>query len=434
MSRLPRLPLALAPLALAALLLLPAGLAGAEDADLDALKLADQAPSTVEKVSDWRAFVEGAYGQTGWRAAPNRSSPRQDSQRLSLDVQVDHVLAPDWRAFLADRLDVDWPAQNDDQHTINTLKEAYLSWRARQETLLDLGRINVRNGMATGYNPTDFFRTDAVRSVVSIEPASLKENRLGSVMLRGQQLWESGSLTALYSPRLNDEPSSAGLNPDVGATNQQDRWLLSLSQKLAGFTPQWLLYHAANAAPQFGFNLTGLLNDATVAYVEWSGGRSPTQLTQVLAPFAPLCACDAWRNKVSTGLTYTTPNKLSLTAEYHYDGAALNHDDWNALRHAPVAAYGLYRQQVQAAQELPTQQEFFLYATWQDTLMPRLDLSLMHNQDLTDSSRRLWLEARYHVGHFEYALQWQRNSGHELSDFGAAPEACSWQGVLRYYF
>jgi hypothetical protein len=421
--------------AISAIALLFIGNVQAEDAtDLDALSLADKVPNVTEQARDWRAFIEGAYGQINWRATPGRPSPRQDKERLSLDVQYDHVLAPDWRAVLADRLDISWPAQNADQHAINTLREAYLSWKARPATLFDLGRINVRNGVATGYNPTDFFRADAVRSVVSIEPASLKENRLGSLMLRGQQLWDSGSLTALYSPKLNDEPSSAGLNPDVGATNHQDRWLLSLSQKVGGFTPQWLVYHETHAAPQFGFNLTGLVNDSTVAFFEWSGGRSSTQLAQALATMAPACACDAWHDRLSTGLTYTTPSKLSLTAEYHYDSAALNHDDWNALRRGSPAVYGLYRNGVQTAQELPTQQELFLYAAWQDALIPRLDLSLMHNLDLVDSSRRLWLEARYHVGQFEYALQWQRNSGHELSDFGAAPEASSWQGLLRYYF
>ena len=57
---------------------------------------------------------------------------------------------------------------------------------ARPDTLIDLGRINVRNGVALGYNPTDYFRAGAVRAAVSVSPASLKENRQGSVMLRGQ--------------------------------------------------------------------------------------------------------------------------------------------------------------------------------------------------------------------------------------------------------
>jgi hypothetical protein len=102
--------------------------------------------------------------------------------------------APGYR--LADRFDT---AQE-----IGTLKEAYVSWQPHSSLLLDAGRINGRQGVAFGYNPTDFFRSDAIRSVVSIDPNSLRDNRLGTVMLRGQQLWDSGALSVVYAPRLTD--------------------------------------------------------------------------------------------------------------------------------------------------------------------------------------------------------------------------------------
>ena len=72
--------------------------------------------------------------------------------------------------------------------------------------------------------------------------------------------------------------------------------------------------------------------------------------------------------------------------------------------------------------------------TWQDALLPRLDLSAMHTLDLTDRSRRSWLEARYHQERLDYALQWQAHSGGGTSVFGALPERRGWQLSLRYYF
>ncbi len=161
-----------------------AALSHAADDDLSALLLADSASAAVEQASDWRAYFEGAYGG----ASPRNGGATRYNHRLSLDAQYDHSFADDWRIMIADRLDMNWPAQVKDENAINTLKEAYLGWRAASDTLLDLGRINVRNGVATGYNPTDYFRVGAVRSVVSISPASLKENRQGSVMVRGQRL------------------------------------------------------------------------------------------------------------------------------------------------------------------------------------------------------------------------------------------------------
>lgn len=416
-------------LALAAALL-GTGFARANDPEASALILADEAPGVVAKAGDWRNFVEGAYGGTVKRS----DGATKYTRRLSLDIQYDHSFSREWRAVLADRLDVSWPAEDGADSSINTLKEAYLSWRTQSEAILDLGRINVRNGVAIGYNPTDYFRAGASRSIVSINPSSLKENRQGSIMLRGQRLWESGALTALYSPELSRHTSPEGLSLDAGETNPRNRWLVAVSQKIGGsLTPQFLIYREEELPMQFGLNLTGLINDATVAYLEWSGGRSSPLLTQVRKDWVPTRSEHAWRNHLATGLTYTTPNRISLTAEYQYNGSGLDETAWEALQRGPLAIYGRYRSWVQTVQELPTKQALFLYATWQDALINRLDFSVMHNVDVIDSSRRTWLEARYHVGDVEYAVQWQCHGGRPLTHFGAMPDSRSWQAVIRYY-
>ena len=123
-----------------------------------------------------------------------------------------------------------------------------------------------------------------------------------------------------------------------------------------------------------------------------------------------------------------------MTGEYHYNGAGLDKAEWNALGQGAPLIYGQYRRWAQSAQELPTRRMLFFYGTWQDALINHLDLSVMHNFDLVDSSRRSWLEARYHVGNVEYALQALRNGGRQTSDFGVIPESISWQLVMRYYF
>lgn len=400
--------------------------AAAADGDADALKLADETPNTVASTRDWQLFVEAAAGQTR-----QRNGTVLFNQRLSLDLQVDKTFAPGWRAVLADRLDLN--RQNNPEHDagINSLKEAYLSWEMRPEQIFDLGRINARNGVALGYNPTDYFRSGTGRSIVSADPGSQKKNRLGSSMLRSQTLWTGGSLTALYSPKMSDQPDSATWNADWGATNNQNRWLLSLSQKLSeNITPQWLLYREENRQPQLGFNLTGLLNEATVAYVEWSGGRSPSLLSQALNRNDD----GSFRNKLSTGLTYTTENKLSMTLEYQYNGAGLNRDEWDALPRSSPAAYAQYRRYVQNAQDMPTRQSLFFYAVWQDVLINRLDLSAMVRYNSEDYSRLSWLEARYRWDRTEAALQLQWNSGSAVSDYGASSQQRIAQLLLRYFF
>lgn len=399
----------------------------AADEDAAALLLADQTSATAETSSDWRVFVEAAARDS----RPHGPGLAQRGTRLSLDARFDKTFAPGWRAVFADRLATHRTDGASGYREINTLKEAYVSWQAQPDRIADLGRINARHGVAIGYNPTDYFRAGALRSVVSLDPASLRENRLGSAMLRGQTLWTGGSLTAIYSPKLADKTSDGAFNPDWGASNQRARWLFALSEKLSdAFNPQWLLSGGAGQSPQLGLNLTALPNDATVAYVEWSGGRAASLAAQALKS-----ADDAaFRSRLSTGLTYTTPNKLTLTAEYQYNGAGLDRAAWDALRRGPPMAYGQYRGLVANLQDPPTRHNVFVYALWQDALVKRLDLSAMVRYDAVDHSRLQWLEARYHWSRVDIALQTQLNSGQPGSNYGATPDRRVWQALVTYFF
>lgn len=397
------------------------------DTEDAALMLADLAPAANERAKDWHLSVEGAFGQTRRR----HGMGNLHHQRLSLDLLVDTQLNPRWRAVLSNQLDQRWQHQFNDAEATNTLREAYLSWQPQPERAIDVGRINVRYGVASGYNPTDYFRSGANRSIVAIDPASLKKNRQGSVMLRGQTLWSSGSLTAMASPRLADHPSDAAFSLDLGATNRQNRWLLAFSQQLSeNLNPQWLLFGEGRQSPQLGFNLTRLLGQATVGYVEWSGGRSPSQLAQALQGADDT----AFRSRLATGLTYTTENKLSFTAEYDFNGAAPAAQSWNALARQAPQAYAKYRAWAQDRLDLPTRQSLFLYAGWQDAIFNKLDINAMLRHNLNDHSQLAWLEARYHWRRADLALQWQRNSGKPGSEFGTLPQAQVVQLLLRYFY
>jgi hypothetical protein len=398
----------------------------AQDEDAAALSLADKTAAATEQGGDWRVSMEAA-----WSESALRGGGLKHVERLSIDLHYDKAFAAGWRAVFADRLDARRQDNPSDRNNVNTLKEAYLSWQARPDRLADFGRINVRHGSAYGYNPTDYFRAGAVRSIVSIDPSSLRENRLGSVMLRGQTLWTEGSLTALYSPKLAERPSDAAFNADLGATNRRTRWLLAASQKLSdSLNPQWLLYGGAGESPQLGLNLTALLNDATVAHLEWSGGRAPSLVSQALM----LQEDSAFRSRLATGLTYTAPNKLSLTLEVQYNGAGLDQSGWDALRRGPPGAYGQYRGFVADLQDPPTKQRVFLRANWQDAFVNHLDLTSNVFLDAVDSSRQFWVEARYHWTRVDVALLWQLNSGQPGSDYGGLPERRIWQALARVFF
>ncbi|KAA1003847.1 hypothetical protein FVF58_34780 [Paraburkholderia panacisoli] len=410
-----------------------AGTCHADEAEEAGLRLADTTPAQQVDKPDYQFSVEPAF-----RVATMRpDDAMQTAERLSIDLAVQKAFAKDWKFNFADHLDLNGPQRfSGDPGAINTLKELYVNGRIGDDgqTLVDIGRVNMRLGVATGYNPTDYFRDNAVRSVTSVDPASLRENRLGTVMLRGQRVWTGGSVTALVAPKLASEPNDAAFAVDLGATNQNTRWLMAVSQHvIADLSPQFLLYSDGKpgSSPQFGVNLTHLLNKACVGYVEWTGGRSPSTLARALQqPESDV----AFRWQMSTGLTCTTTHNLSVTFEYEHDGAALDKAGWEALQKGPPQQYLAYRNLANAQQDPTTRDNLFLMLRWQDAFVPRLDLSGFIRMSLADHSRLTWLEARYHFTRTDVALQWQLNSGSNLSEFGALPQHTLWQVLVKHYF
>jgi len=400
----------------------------AASGDDDTAALALQGANPVDSPAHRSLAVTGEAAAT---VADLHGGGTVDAERLSLEVSEDLRLAPAWRFVFGDRLDADFSGSWDSLQKINTLKQAYVSWQPQADWLVDLGRVNARQGVAFGYNPTDFFRADALRTIESLDPDSLRDERLGTAMLRGETLWNGGALTAVYAPKLARAPSDAAFSPDLGATNAEGRWLLSLTERLTpGWSPQWLLFGTDAGAPQLGLNTTALLGDATVAYLEASGGRSPSLWTQA----ENLPADPALRLRAAAGLTYSTTNKMALTLEFEYDGAALSARRWNAARMGDPQAYGLYRDYVSAQQELATTQALFAYVSWQDVGIRHLDWGAFLRLDLIDHSRLPWTELRYHWTKLDLALRWQDDIGGRTSDYGATATGQTWQLVADYYW
>ncbi len=375
--------------------------------------------------SNWRGTFEAAFAN--YTAANQAASVTlNDNARVSNTLSYDGTFG-NWRAIVSNRFDAGWRAGASRYNAVDTLKQAYVSWQASPNALVDLGRVNLREGVASGFNPTDFFKVGALRSVVSIDPESLRENRLGSVMMRGQLLWSGGSMTALVSPRLDTHPNDATFNPDLGATNARTRYMLSGSQRLFGnFSPQWLLYGGEGIAPQLGVNATTLIDDATVGFVEYAIGRG-----SAVGDFAQTAS--SWVSKLATGVTHTFASKLSLTLEYDYDGASASGAAWRALQGDP-SRYWRYRDMAGTAQELMTRRSLFVYASMPDVFVQHLALTAMARYNLDDHSYFTWLEARYHWPRTDCAVQWQSNHGSARSVYGAQAQSEIVQAIATFFF
>ncbi|MEF7614657.1 hypothetical protein V4F39_12115 [Aquincola sp. MAHUQ-54] len=434
---------ALRRLAAACLLALPAAALQAANDGIDAaLDLADEAPAPASPAAapvaakPWALQIEASALDT-----TRRDDGRSPHSLLALDFSLDQSLARDWRGVLAWRADVSDPLA-DRRSTASTLKEAYVRWQPQPQALLELGRVNLRNGSAYGWNPTDFFKTQSVRSLVSAEPESLRKNRFGSVMLRGQVLWTGGSASLALSPRLAGRrpdgslPTSdlAGRSLDddsLARTNGSDRWLLTASHQLGERSQvQGLLFGGEGQSVQAGIDFSALVGQATTVHAEWAGGRLEPLLDRALATDGGR----RFRSRAALGLTHTFPIDLSVTVEAYYNEAAPSRGQWRALGAASPSALGHALLWSWAQQEQPSREAVFVHAIWRNVVRHRLDLSGFVQADTDAGGRQYWLEARQRFDAWDLALRWQQQTGPAWTRFGAVPERRTVQLLAAFYY
>lgn len=451
-----------------------AGEGGQEDRDLILIPPATQtavAPDTpVAAGTGRKIFLEDAFTQSwlqsGLVPAPPPHSPRWEERGL-LDVRSEWRLGPALRVTYSGRLNLrleeglGFPNRENLTHD---LREAYLSWEPLDRLYFDAGRINLKSGVALGFNPTDFFKTRAVVEPLSVDPVVLRDDRLGTLMLRAQRVWTGASLTAAYAPAVaSDSAIYTGVDlpsfdPMFDRTNAHDRWLLKGTIDLAaGLSPELLVYDSQGRV-RWGANLAESIGKSAVAYVEWSGGRQGTvsadalnfgratgSLPAAAARLLPNVGRVDFRSELAVGVSYTTElPKITFNLEFHYDQAGFSGNDWdqwfrtgtgvNPL--SPVAGALWYVREYAADQQQLISRRFaFLRMDWVDAFVPKLEVSGFLDTDLADGSTRLQLGGDYYLSD-----RWTIgglvlvNAGRRHSDFGSLPQAGSvLLKVVRYF-
>lgn len=397
------------------------------DVESDALTLEAAPEARADGTRDTKVFIEGAVGNASQRYLPES----RDIGRFSLDYAQTAKLSPVLRAVVSDRIDHIYPTDAGADATVNSLREAYLSWQPEAgNTVVEFGRINLRYGPGYGYNPTDFFRDGSLRTRTTANPFALRENRLGSVMLRAQRLWSEGSLSVAYSPKLADRPNADGWSLDLGSTNNRDRALVAFSSQFSqSVSSQVLLYKEQGMSPSLGGSLTALLSDAAVAHLEGSHGSEPDLLSRALGQAGAASA----RNRFVGGITYTTLSKLSVTAEYQYNGFALDKSNWSALGARPATEVE-YLLNAAQRQELSSRHAYLIYLTQKSLGLKNLELTAFLRVNAVDHSRLVWAELRHRWPSFDLAFQLQRHIGGPTSEFGILPDSRIVQVLGSYYF
>jgi hypothetical protein len=417
-----------------------------------------------------RIYIENAFTASSLRKdalvpypAP---APFNWQERLFLDARKEWSLSSQIHFTYSGRLNLraedDVPTPNH-ENVINDLREAYVGWRPLDTLFLDVGRINLKSGVALGYNPTDFFKTRAVVEPLSADPTVLREDRLGTLMMRGQELWAGGSLTAVFAPGFS-KPSPIYSNthlpsfdPMFDRTNAENRFLVKGTADLAeNVSPELLLYRERNQT-RIGANIAENVNARVVAYLEWSGGRHPRLIDEALnfgretgtfPVTVPKVLKDGtdqtFKNQLSVGASYVTQSKITVNIEYLLNQGGFSRRDWDkwfaAVRGtSPSSAIAkelwYIRGYALDQQEPISENSMFVRADWVDAFIPKLELIGFVDHDLGDRSGLLQLSADYYLSDtWTIGALVSVDFGPRQSDFGSLQGAVSLLfKVARYY-
>lgn len=281
------------------------------------------ARSLIGGTSDDRIFAESVSVIARSRERPQTQTipVSSFSTRASLDLNVAVKLTEGLDLQLSDRLNVSYGTQGK-TNLAQELRELYVGWRLGPNDLIQLGRLNVRNGVGIGYSPTDYLRTGATLDVASFDPASIRAGRLGVYSTRFEHSWSGGAAAILIAPKLTTATKDT-LGLQAASTNFATRWLATLDLEFDGLSPQLLVFDGGDQRPQFGVSVSKLLSSSVVGYGEYNIGRAVR-----LSDLAVGLGGARLRSQATLGMSWAnSAARITGNLEYHYNGAGISKSD-----------------------------------------------------------------------------------------------------------
>ena len=355
----------------------------------------------------------------------------------------------------------------------NHLKELYVTWEPDISFIGELGRINLKNGIAAGFNPTDYFKKNAVGARYSDDQTYLRENRIGTWMARMEAIFSSAMIGLAYAPKIEiDEDSNWQKREYFGLgladLNHDDRGLAKFSFKIFDDTkPEFIYYLEDSDRPHFGFSISSGFGKRVIAYAEFSLGNryniiseTANQLREdgLLSEEQEFVFSEdkekSHYRQYAFGFSYTEDIKRTTTFEYHYNEAGFNKNDWKAyfdegeqaakmLENAATAAYGnailgqlwAIRDWSRNADEPLSQENLFIRSQWQEVWGDNFDLTGLLSIDLTNGGFIFQSKADYewHDALFiSFAATFYQGSSR--TQYGSSLYSYSLEAMISYYF
>ena len=305
-----------------------------------------------------------------------------------------------------------------------SLLELYVTHAINRDLSVQAGRINVREGNAYSFNPTDYYRANSVKLFVNPSPLVTRESRQGTFGLRGLWLQPQGALSVLYSPKLGNPGPSNAWGLDSALTNPSHSLLVTWSRTLSEKTNVKLLgLKASDQQWQLGLSGSTLVGDALTLHAEGSHGRAAG------VAFTP---SGRVANQWALGGTLTT-GQWSWTLEQAYNGQAITDaafTQWVVSQ--PQAAYA-YLSGAERLQSQNARRNWLFYVSRPDFIWSRVELRGFVRLNPNDHGRMTWLELRRKFDRFDLGYQFTATQGRATSMYGITPAKRLHQVVLTHH-
>ncbi|MCJ8335149.1 MAG: hypothetical protein MJH10_12995 [Epibacterium sp.] len=279
------------------------------------------------------------------------------------------------------------------------VQELALSFALGTHGNLQLGRINLRNGVATGFNPTDWFRDNSLVVTGSAAAADRRNERLGVVAVTGTTTLGRSLLQLGYRPEISAGSNSFWTGMDsvglgLDRTNATEAGFVKFTPDLGTNLSVTANALVLDGQPGVGLELSGTIGDNLVLYAEVMGQRRRSLAAEALTDGvgsatlrADLGANEAigWHGQSALGLNWALPQKwvgvrdISLTFEHHFNGAGLSSAQIATLSSASdadAAAAGALYGLANRRQDPLARQQLFARLAWND-VWNDADLSML---------------------------------------------------------
>ncbi|WP_299963912.1 hypothetical protein [uncultured Roseobacter sp.] len=256
---------------------------------------------------------------------------------------------------------------------------------------LQIGRTNIRNGVALGFNPTDWFRDDSLVLTGSAAPADRRRERLGVFALTGSTSIGSTLLQAGIRPEIKAGSNSIWAGADnvglqLNRTNASDAAFVKITPNLGENLSLTANALVLDGDPGLGFELSGTIGNSLVLYSEVMAQRRLPLAAEALsdgsgsAGFREGIGADAGRKtqvQAVIGANWALPEaivgaeQVSLVLEYHRNTGGLSGSEIDALADAAgpdLAAAGTLFDLANRRQEPLAEEQLFSSLTWTDAI------------------------------------------------------------------